>query len=125
MDRFRGDSSLRTWLTRIVLNVGKSMIASRKPADDLEDRLTAIPDPLERADERLGREQARRGVRNAVAALPPRQREVVVLKVFSEMTYREVAEVLELSEGTVKAHLHQAVMNLRRRMGPSRERSPA
>ncbi len=48
--------------------------------------------------------------------LPPRQREVVLLKVFSEMTYAEVAEVLQLSEGTVKAHLHQAVSNLRRRL---------
>ena len=39
-----------------------------------------------------------------------------MLKVFSEMTHREVAEILGLSEGAVKAHLHQAVSNLRRRM---------
>ena len=55
-----------------------------------------------------------------VPFLPPRQREVVLLKVFSEMTYREVAETLRLSEGAVKAHLHQAVSNLRRSMSSSR-----
>ena len=54
-----------------------------------------------------------------MAALPRRQREVVMLKVFSDMTYREVAQVMQLSEGAVKAHLHQAVSNLRRRMVPA------
>ena len=51
--------------------------------------------------------------------LPVEQREVVVLKVFSEMTHREVAEIMELTEGAVKAHLHQAVSNLRRIMADS------
>ena len=73
-------------------------------------------DPAERADDGIGRSSARARVRRAVAGLPPRQREVVVLKVFSEMTHREVAAALGLSEGAVKAHLHQAVANLRRRM---------
>jgi RNA polymerase sigma factor (sigma-70 family) len=48
--------------------------------------------------------------------LPKRQREVVVLKVFSDMTYEEVAGAMGLSVGAVKAHFHQAVANLRRLM---------
>ena len=48
--------------------------------------------------------------------MSPRQREVVILKVFSEMTYEDVAGAMGLTEGAVKAHLHQAVANLRRRM---------
>ena len=39
-----------------------------------------------------------------------------MLKVYEDLTYREVAEILELSDGAVKAHLHQAVSNLRRGM---------
>ena len=42
-----------------------------------------------------------------------------MLKVLSEMTHREVAASLGLSEGAVKAHLHQAVANLRRLMAGS------
>ena len=113
--RFRGDSSLRTWLTRIVLNVAKSIRASRRPLEDLQNT-EQIGDPGERLDERIRKEQLRARVRRAVEALPPRQREVVGLKVFSEMTYKEVAEVMGLSEGSIKAHLHQAVANLRRIM---------
>ena len=113
--QFRGDSALRTWLTRIVLNVAKTMRSNRVPVDGL-DSAGALEDPGDGADERVRREQLRARVRGAVAGLPDRQREVVTLKVFSEMTYREVAEVMGLSEGSIKAHLHQAVSNLRRLM---------
>jgi RNA polymerase sigma-70 factor (ECF subfamily) len=115
--RFRGDSSLSTWLTRIVLNVAKSIRSSRRPEEEL-DGSEQLGDPAESADETIRRRQIRGRVRKAVHRLPPRQREVVTLKVFSEMTYKEVAEVMGLSEGSIKAHLHQAVTNLRRAMVP-------
>ena len=121
LDRFREESSLRTWLTRIVLNVAKSMRSARRPVDSAFE-WERLPDPARPSDERLGRDEARRRVRLAVAGLPPRQRQAVVLKVFSEMTYREVAEAMELSEGTIKAHFHQAVSNLRRALGRSAKR---
>lgn len=118
LDRFRGESSLRTWLVRIVLNVARTMHASSRTTEELPDSEKVV-DPGEGSDERVRRSEARRRVREAVAKLPPRQREVVALKVFSEMTYKEVARVMELSEGAVKAHLHQAASNLRRLMAGS------
>jgi len=122
LDGFRSDSALRTWLVRIVLNVAKSIRAASKPTEDLPES-DLLPDPAAGAEEGVHRAEARRRVREAVSRLPPRQRETVVLKIFSEMTHREVAEVMELSEGAVKAHLHQAVSNLRRLMAGSDERS--
>jgi len=115
LGRFRGEAALRTWLIRIVLNVARTMRARRREARGLE-AAEATPSPGPGADERVGDEELRERVRDAVAKLPPRQREVVLLKVFSELTYKEVARVMGLSEGAVKAHLHQAVSNLRRRM---------
>jgi RNA polymerase sigma factor (sigma-70 family) len=100
-------------LIRIALNVAKSMRAERRDAEDPE-VLERIVDGREGAEERVRRDELRRRVRRSVATLPPRQREAVLLKVFSELTYREAAQVMELSEGAVKAHLHQAVSNLRR-----------
>ena len=117
---FRGDAALRTWLTRIVLNVARSML-SRAPAVEALDPARPLADPSPGAEQAVLLERLRGRVRRAVGALPPRQREVVMLKVFSEMTYREVAAAMELSEGAVKAHLHQAVSNLRRRMAEPRE----
>jgi RNA polymerase sigma-70 factor (ECF subfamily) len=110
---FRGGAQLKTWLVRIVLNVSKSMLAARRDAavasDEQASRATNT-DPGTGID----RQRLRHELRRAVRALPPRQREVVMLKVYEDLTYREVAEILELSEGAVKAHLHQAVSNLRR-----------
>lgn len=116
LHRFRGEAALRTWLVRIALNVARTMRAARRPVEGM-DAAERLPDPAEGSDAAFGREQERQRLRRAVAKLPPRQREVVILKVFSEMTYGDVAAVLRLSEGTVKAHLHQAVANLRRRLG--------
>jgi len=118
---FRGESALRTWLVSIVLNVAKSMLAARRPHQALEE-LGDPPSPEAGSEDRARLRQAGARVRRAVAALPPRQREVVVLKVFSEMTHREIADVLGLSVGTVKACLHQAVANLRRGMGAAAPR---
>ena len=110
---FRGDCSVRSWLVRIVLNVAKSMRSSGRPLDPLEGK-ESLADPRADSEEAVRLGQLRQQVRRAVDGLPPRQREVVVLKVLSEMTHREVAEIMGLSEGAVKAHLHQAVANLRR-----------
>ncbi len=123
LDGFRGDSSLRTWLVRIVLNVSKSLRTRAPVLDGLEGQ-EQLADTRAGSDDLLRRKESGEWVRGAVDRLPPRQREVVMLKVFSEMTHREVAGILGLTEGAVKAHLHQAVSNLRRRMvGPTAGRS--
>jgi RNA polymerase sigma-70 factor (ECF subfamily) len=121
MTRFRGDASLKTWLVRIVINVSKSILARKKEATPLSPEIE-LPDRSEGSEEKAIRRQTGERVRNAVRTLPPRQREVVWMKVFSELKYRDVAAAMGLSEGAVKAHLHQAVANLRRRMGAADER---
>lgn len=112
--RFRGESALRTWLIRIVVNVARTMMRSRREGGDPPD--DRVVDPAEGTESRIAKKQLRRRVRTAVAKLPPRQREVVWLKVFCELTHQEVASAMGITEGAAKAHLHQAVANLRRRM---------
>lgn len=52
-------------------------------------------------------------VRAAVAALPPRQREAIVLRYFGDLSVEQIAHAMSCRPGTVKAHLHQALANLR------------
>ena len=113
---FRGESRVATWLVRIAINVARSAGVERGPHVALVEA-DGLPDPAEGADAGLLRRAARRRIRRAVRDLPPRQREVVALKVFSEMTYEDVASAMGLTVGAVKAHLHQAVAGLRRRLG--------
>ncbi|HEX9105721.1 MAG TPA: sigma-70 family RNA polymerase sigma factor [Longimicrobiales bacterium] len=67
------------------------------------------PEPLSSAE--------RRSVHAAVAALPPRQRDAVLLRILDGRSTRETAVLMGCAEGTVKALLHQGVQNLRERMG--------
>ncbi|HEX4826454.1 MAG TPA: sigma-70 family RNA polymerase sigma factor [Candidatus Polarisedimenticolaceae bacterium] len=115
LGQFRGDARLSTWLVRIALNVSRTQVAARRAESSL-DEAELIADGGESPDTAAERAESGQRVRRAVAALPPRQREVVLLKVFSGMTYEEVAAAMELSVGAVKAHFHQAVHNLKRRM---------
>ncbi len=67
------------------------------------------------AVESLGRGQA---VSAAVAALPPLQREALILATYEELSLQEIAETLAVEVGTVKARLHRARENLKRMLAP-------
>jgi RNA polymerase sigma-70 factor (sigma-E family) len=56
-----------------------------------------------------------------VLALPPRQRAVVVLRYYEDRSEAEIAEILEISTGSVKTHAHHALASLRSRLGSSVE----
>jgi RNA polymerase sigma-70 factor (ECF subfamily) len=115
LDGFRGEARLGTWLIRIALNVSRTLGARRSREAPLDAAATVV-DPLSSPEALAALRESGRRLRRAVATLPPRQREVVALKVFSDMTYEDVAAAMGLSVGAVKAHFHQAVANLRRRM---------
>jgi RNA polymerase sigma-70 factor (ECF subfamily) len=108
---FRGDAHFRTWLYRIVINVFRDESATRVRTEQLDQD---VPDPRasDPASEawagELGRLVARR-----VSALPPRQREVLVLIAYEGLSASEVANVLGISKANVHATLHVARQRLR------------
>jgi RNA polymerase sigma-70 factor (ECF subfamily) len=108
---FRGESQFRTWMVRIVMNLAFSNRLSRRPAvplDEATDVQTAGGAP----------EAALRGeLRRAVRSLPPRQRQVLVLKVYEGLKFIEIAGLTGISVGTAKATFFQAVRGLQQRMG--------
>ena len=117
---FRGESRFLTWMLRIVMNLALTRRGSRRPTVPLEEARHVG------TGEVAGSTALRGQVREAVARLPPRQRQVLVLKVYEGMKFTEVAEVMEISVGTAKATFFQAVRGLRKRLairdaGPCRE----
>lgn len=122
---FRGAATLRSWLFRIAINCALSWIRDHKrevptePNDLGEDEgpggeLTVLHQ-LESRD----RGEALRG---AVAKLPPKQKLVLELRVFDDLSFREVAELAECSENTAKVNFHYALKRLRELMA---EAAPA
>lgn len=121
---FEGRASFSTWLYRIAYNVYLNNRARVK-------RFAALPEDYETKaamDDHASprRTDLRRDLDTAIAGLPERYRAVVMLYYLQEVSYPEIAEILELPLGTVKTHLHRAKRMLREQMqgwGAGRKKS--
>lgn len=116
LKRWRSGGSFRTWLARTALNKAREIARSRRTAERARARHRrpsaggATPSDAAEAAERKDL------VRAVLAALPPREREVVILRHYEGLPFREIAEVLGIAEGTARATLHQALANLRSKL---------
>jgi RNA polymerase sigma-70 factor (ECF subfamily) len=112
--KFKGDSSLATWLYRVGVNTCLNRVAVKRPQTESID---AAPRIDERADNPLDlvmRDERAVVVRRAIEQLPPKQRATLVLRVYQEMSHEEIANVLGSSVGAVKANFFHALGNLKR-----------
>lgn len=129
LERFEGNSRFSTWLTRIAINQCRNELRKRGTVkhtqpSSLHDPMPGTDQPRDRAvaastpEPRmlLEGDETRRALRDALAALPPEAREVLVLKEVEAMSYEGIAEVLEVPVGTVRSRLHRARMQLRERV---------
>jgi RNA polymerase sigma-70 factor (ECF subfamily) len=113
---FRGAASVRSWLYRIAINCSLSWIRDHRreePTEIAEDSLTELPV----APGKIARSQDGATLRAAIAQLPPKQRLVLELRVFDELSFKEVAELADCSENTAKVNFHYAVKKLRDILG--------
>jgi RNA polymerase sigma-70 factor (ECF subfamily) len=114
---FRGASTFKTWLYRIAINLALNHLrdhARERPTEIAEDALVAEAVGAARLD--AGDD--RRRLLAALERLPPKQRLVVELRVFEDLSFKEVAEVAECSENSAKVSFHHAVKQLREEMNP-------
>ena len=112
---FQGKGSLRTWLYRIAMNMSKNQIRdrSRHEGEELTE-YSASEQPS--VEEEMDREKQRAALELAVEELPPRQKEVLSLRVETGMTFPEIAEVLGCSVSAAKVNYHYAVKSLREKL---------
>ncbi|HVR71366.1 MAG TPA: RNA polymerase sigma factor [Vicinamibacteria bacterium] len=124
---FRGESSLGTWLHRIVYNKAIDLLRHRgrqAPLPDEEtaggaedERLASLPAWARPPDQLLYGAETRRALDEALGRLTPQQRAVFTLREMEGLTTDEVASVLELEPGAVRVHLHRARLRLRSLLG--------
>lgn len=110
----KNDSGFKPWMMQILVRTAYR--AGRKssreiPDDDMESRMEnqAVISPLRQM---MKREEAEM-IYRAVASLPVKQRTVVVLYYYNDLSVAEIAELLECREGTVKSRLHTARKRLK------------
>ena len=126
IENFKGDSALSTWLYRITVNTAKNRWKYQQSRGI--NRTTSLDAPMDMEDEERVKQYpdshpTPRKVatdREAVAFLETHlqklcdeHREVLVLRYIEELAYEEIAEILNLSLGTVKSRIHRARNELR------------
>ncbi len=112
IDSFRGAATVRSWLYRITINLALNHLrdhAREVVTEIAEDRLTAIAT----GPQRLIDDEDHAELRAAVAELPPKQRMVLELRVFDELSFREVGELADCTENAAKVNFHYAVKRLK------------
>jgi RNA polymerase sigma-70 factor, ECF subfamily len=109
-ERFRTAISARAYLFGIARHVGLDALRRLRPTELLVDNVPG--EEAAEVDERLA------VMRAAIEALPDVHREPLLLKLQQELSYAEIAEVLDLPVGTVRSRLHYAVERLQAALNP-------
>lgn len=118
LPRFEFRSSVGTWLHRIAVNLCLSRLrsAKRRPLVALGDVVRRLRSGRGRPERDLARKDLAARIERAVAALPPKQRAVFLMRHREGMDYGEIAAALERSEGGVRANYFQALQKLKREL---------
>lgn len=114
--RFKGDSSLKTWLYRITMNTAISLQRKRKfisyfSAGEGEGEVNVPSSSLNPA-EQTQQTEFERFFEIVLDTLPPKQRETFCLRYYEELSYEEISKMLGKSEGALKANYHWAVKKI-------------
>ncbi|HEY1575586.1 MAG TPA: RNA polymerase sigma factor [Terracidiphilus sp.] len=101
----------RVWLVRIVWNIvldRKRRAKTRPETDDITELVRVLPASGLTAEQRAAAAQHHAQVLGCVERLPVREREVMMLSAFEELSSVEIAEVLDVTESSVRSRLFRA-----------------
>jgi RNA polymerase sigma-70 factor (ECF subfamily) len=126
-ESYRAEAKFSTWLYRIATNLAVNHARDTKyertaqtlelDAPDAESgSMPEVADDDPNIEQRMLREERMAAIRAQVAALPERQRMAVLMHKYQEMDYRQIGEVLKLSESATKSLLFRAYQTLRERL---------
>ena len=133
---FRGQSSLRTWIYRITVNEAHNRrrwifrhqhneVGLECEGEDESAVERALPDRGRSPFDSAADQQKMMLIEQALLAINPRFRDAVVLRDIEDLSYEEIAEILQISLGTVKSRILRGREALRRELTGSFQPSPA
>lgn len=113
LPRFKGDSKLSTWMFRIAYN--ESMTFLKRKSKIIQINSTEMQEYLVQqleADVYFTGDEIQMELQKAIAILPDRQREIFNMRYYDEIKFKDIASILELSEGAVKSSYHIAAKKI-------------
>ncbi len=119
MNRLRSESNVKGWLFKILRNAWLNHLRKRRSGpevawSDMEDNsVKEIAEPSKDSYHTLVSKMEGEQVRTAIQALPPKFREIILLREFEELSYDQIASLLDCPVGTVMSRLARARSKLR------------
>lgn len=120
LEKLRGEASFRTWIYRILVNLALNHVRDHVRLSPVNEADEPLVDAV--GAERLALDQARRRLRRGLENLPKKQRVVVELRVYEELSFAEVAAIAGGSENAAKVNFHLALKRLRELLKPGGSR---
>ena len=115
LDNFRNESSYKTWLYRITVNLCKDKLRSWSFKNIiLTEFFSKIMSPNKSPEMELVGLEEKRLVAEKILSLPLKYREVIILYYYEEMPYNQISDFLNLSIQTIKSRLHRARVLLKK-----------
>lgn len=122
LDRFRGESSLKTYLVHIAMNLSLNALKRRRRSllrfVSRDEHDVDLPESRVGPDGDVDVNELQHFVQRAVARLGEKHRAVVVLRLFQDCSTRETAQILGVPEGTVLSRLSRAMKDLEAQLEP-------
>jgi RNA polymerase sigma-70 factor (ECF subfamily) len=120
-DRFEPGSSLKAWLLTILHNLFRTRVRDqgRRATLELDEEWVDVPAPI--SEEETWHAVTSAQLDSAIELLPQKLREVVVLRDLQGLSYKEIAQVLDLPVGTVMSRLYRGRETLRAILVPPRQ----
>jgi len=111
--KFKQDSKLYTWLYRIATNESITFIQKKRKHLKISGELNEITLMQQlKADDYFDGNEAQVKLIAAIAKLPMRQKQVFNMRYYDDLSYNEIAEILEVSVGSLKASYHHAAKKI-------------
>lgn len=122
LPRFKLKSGFGTWLYRIAMNTVKDYLRKKGRIREVAfgkeiEHLVIQEDEMERKEKKQQEEQNRRLVHEAIQSLPEKYQLILSLRDIQGFSYGEIADILNISPGTVDSRLHRARKSLRKKIG--------
>ena len=108
---FQPETSFGSWLYRITVNASIDVLRHRKEESGMDVEYSS---PTVRPEEQMLRRASQQRVRKAIAQLPESARTTLTLREFEQLSYKEIAEVLQIPIGTVMSRLNYARQSLKK-----------
>jgi RNA polymerase sigma-70 factor (ECF subfamily) len=102
-----------SWIYRIAVNESLNLLRRNKREEALDDDVDLPGSERNNPESQFGEAEVSRRIRSALMSLPTNDRIVLSLRHFSECSYQEIGQILDLDEKTVKSRLYEARHRLR------------